>query len=87
METIVDEVRVWFAERGRAKFTWLVADSSTPPDLRERLLGLGAQPDADEPVYAGMVLLLYNVHPAIRFGEQLLCVPAILGVVSRANAQ
>jgi len=56
VETIVDAVRVWFAERGRAKFTWLVADSSTPPDLRERLLGLGAQPDAAEPSYAGMVL-------------------------------
>jgi GNAT superfamily N-acetyltransferase len=56
VETIADEVRAWFAERGRTEFTWLVSDSSTPRDLRQRLLRLGAQPDADEPVYAGMVL-------------------------------
>jgi GNAT superfamily N-acetyltransferase len=56
VETTADEVRAWFAERGRTEFTWLVADSSTPGDLRERLLRLGAQPDADEPVYSGMVL-------------------------------
>jgi hypothetical protein len=56
VETIADEVRAWFAERGRTEFTWLVSDSSTPQDLRQRLLGLGAQPDADEPVYSGMVL-------------------------------
>jgi hypothetical protein len=49
VETIVEEVRAWFAERGRSEFTWLVADSSTPRDLRERLIRLGAQPDADEP--------------------------------------
>jgi hypothetical protein len=56
VETIADEVRAWFAERGRTEFTWLVGDSSTPADLRDRLLRLGAQPDADEPVYSGMVL-------------------------------
>jgi GNAT superfamily N-acetyltransferase len=56
VEKLVDEVRTWFAERGRNKFTWVVGDSATPSDLRERLLELGAQPDADEPVYAGMVL-------------------------------
>jgi GNAT superfamily N-acetyltransferase len=56
VETIAGEVRAWFAERGRTEFTWLVSDSSTPRDLRQRLLRLGAQPDADEPVYYGMVL-------------------------------
>jgi GNAT superfamily N-acetyltransferase len=56
VETVADEVRTWFAERGRRKFTWLVSDSSTPRDLHERLLRLGAQPDPDEPVYSGMVL-------------------------------
>jgi GNAT superfamily N-acetyltransferase len=54
--TVADEVRAWFAERDRTEFTWLVSDSSTPRDLRQQLLGLGAQPDADEPVYSGMVL-------------------------------
>jgi hypothetical protein len=54
--TVADEVRAWFAERGRTEFTWLVSDSSTPRDLRQQLIRLGAQPDADEPVYSGMVL-------------------------------
>jgi GNAT superfamily N-acetyltransferase len=54
--TVADEVRAWFAERGRTEFTWLASDSSTPRDLRQRLLRLGARPDADEPVYYGMVL-------------------------------
>ena len=63
METIAHEVRAWFAERGRAEFTWLVGDSSTPRDLRERLLRLGARPDADEPVYFGMVLA--KLPPAV----------------------
>jgi GNAT superfamily N-acetyltransferase len=56
IDMVVKEVRAWFAERGRREFTWLVGDSSTPSDLGDRLLGLGAKPDADEPVYAGMVL-------------------------------
>jgi GNAT superfamily N-acetyltransferase len=56
IDTVVTEVRAWFAERRRREFTWLVGNSSTPTDLNERLLRLGAKPDADEPVYAGMVL-------------------------------
>jgi GNAT superfamily N-acetyltransferase len=56
VERVVEEVRAWFAARGRREFTWLVGDSSTPTDLRQRLLRLGARPDAHEPVYAGMVL-------------------------------
>jgi GNAT superfamily N-acetyltransferase len=55
-DAVVEEVRAWFAERNRRTFTWLVGDSSTPTDLGERLLRLGAQPDAREPEYAGMVL-------------------------------
>jgi hypothetical protein len=43
-------------ERGRREFTWLVGDSTTPSDLRRRLIRLGAQPGREEPVYAGMVL-------------------------------
>jgi GNAT superfamily N-acetyltransferase len=56
IEANVEAVRRWFAERGRRELTWLVGDSSTPSDLAERLLALGAEPDAKEPVYAGMVL-------------------------------
>jgi GNAT superfamily N-acetyltransferase len=56
VETVVEDVRDWFRERGRRELTWIVTDSSTPSDLRERLLALGAQPDADEPIMAGMVL-------------------------------
>jgi len=56
VEAVVRDVRAWFAQRGRHEFTWLVSDSSTPADLRERLLALGAEPDAHEPTYAAMVL-------------------------------
>lgn len=56
VEAVVEDVRGWFQERGRGEFTWLVGDSSKPDDIRERLLQLGAEPDADEPVYAGMAL-------------------------------
>jgi GNAT superfamily N-acetyltransferase len=56
VERRVKEVREWFTDRGRREFTWAVGDSATPSDVRERLLRLGARPDAEEPVYAGMVL-------------------------------
>jgi GNAT superfamily N-acetyltransferase len=56
VEPSVQTVRAWFRERGRREFTWTVSDSSTPTDLRERLLALGAQPDPAEPLMAGMVL-------------------------------
>jgi GNAT superfamily N-acetyltransferase len=56
LERLVEGVRTWFRERGRQELTWVVTDSSTPSDLSERLEELGAQPDPDEPVMAGMVL-------------------------------
>jgi GNAT superfamily N-acetyltransferase len=56
VEAIVGEVRQWFGGRQRRRFTWLVGTSATPSDLRERLLALGAEGDASEPVYAGMVI-------------------------------
>jgi GNAT superfamily N-acetyltransferase len=59
----VRDVRAWFAERDRRRFTWVVSDSATPSDLRERLLSLGAQPDAEEPLLAGM--LLGEAPPAV----------------------
>jgi len=48
--------RTWFGERGRNAYSWLVADSSLPRDLADRLVAAGAIPDPDDPVYAGMVL-------------------------------
>jgi GNAT superfamily N-acetyltransferase len=47
--------RAWFAERGRAEYTWMVADSSVPSDLIEQLHARGLTPDADH-VVTGMVL-------------------------------
>ena len=58
-ESVADSVadaRQWFRERGRARFTWAVADTATPADLGELLLGLGLRPDEHDPVAAGMVL-------------------------------
>jgi GNAT superfamily N-acetyltransferase len=60
----LEEVRAWFRARGRRQFTWLVGNSATPGDLRERLLAGGATPDPDEPVYAGM--LLTEAPPAVK---------------------
>ena len=52
----VEAARAWFRDRGRARFTWTVADTAAPADLADRLLGLGLQPQEDDPVFAGMVL-------------------------------
>jgi predicted N-acetyltransferase YhbS len=52
----VEAAREWFRERGRARFTWAVADTAAPADLAERLVGLGLEPSEEEPVFAGMVL-------------------------------
>lgn len=41
----VAAVRAWFAALGRAQFVWLVGPRATPPDLGERLLDLGAEPN------------------------------------------
>jgi predicted N-acetyltransferase YhbS len=52
----VEKARAWFRERGRARFAWAVADIATPADLAERLLDLGLEPYAEDPVFAAMVL-------------------------------
>lgn len=52
----IGEVRAWFAERGRDGFLWSVGASATPDALVERLLGRGAKPDPDDPVFTPMVL-------------------------------
>jgi hypothetical protein len=51
----VTEIRELVASRGRSSCTWEIADSATPVDLVDRLLGLGCVPD-DEPLAVGMVL-------------------------------
>ena len=51
----VDEVRAWFADRGRERFTWWVGGSATPGDLFERLTAAGAEPWAEEPLIATML--------------------------------
>jgi predicted N-acetyltransferase YhbS len=56
VEEAVADARAWFAARGRTRFAWAVADTASPPDLVQRLLALGLQPFADDPVYAGMIL-------------------------------
>jgi GNAT superfamily N-acetyltransferase len=53
----VDEIRSLLRARGRRGAEWELGDSTTPPDLVQRLVGLGILPDADEPVAAGMVLV------------------------------
>ena len=52
----VREVRAWFAERQRERFTWWVGDSATPRDLGERLEDLGAKPWDEEPLIATMLV-------------------------------
>lgn len=52
----VQEVRAWFAERGREQFTWWVGDSATPEGLAERLQALGAEPWDEEPLIATMLV-------------------------------
>jgi len=51
----VRQLRETFRERGRDEFTWWVGTSSTPDDLEDRLLALGAVPYGDDPVVASMV--------------------------------
>jgi GNAT superfamily N-acetyltransferase len=55
VEERVPELRAMFRERGRDEFTWWVGTSSTPDDLEDRLLGLGASPYSDDPVIAAMI--------------------------------
>lgn len=52
-DALIDEVRAWFASRGRQELTWWLGPSTTPPGLADRLLLRGAAP---EPPGAAMVL-------------------------------
>jgi len=55
VEPVVAEIRGLLRERGRGGAEWELGESCTPPDLVERLLGLGIVRDED-PVAIGMVL-------------------------------
>jgi Fe2+ transport system protein FeoA/GNAT superfamily N-acetyltransferase len=61
---LVTEVRALFRARGKAGLTWEIGPSTTPADLRARLLDLGMVPD-DEPQVAGMVLSRAPAHGAV----------------------
>ena len=56
VEEAVLEVRALLADRGRPASLWEIGGSATPPDLVERLIGLGLCPDGEEPHAAGMAL-------------------------------
>jgi GNAT superfamily N-acetyltransferase len=56
VESAVAEIRELLMVRGRRGAEWELGDSTTPPDLIERLATLGIVPDEDEPVAIGMVL-------------------------------
>jgi len=55
VDAAVEEIRTLIASRGRQACTWEIGDSATPPDLVERLLDRGCEPDR-EPLAIGMVL-------------------------------
>jgi hypothetical protein len=52
----VRSVRAHFAARGTNEFTWWLGPSTTPGDLREQLINLGAVPDPDGERATAMVL-------------------------------
>lgn len=55
-ERRIGEIRDWFRAQGREEFLWWVGDSATPVDLADVLRKRGAEPYADEPLVAAMVL-------------------------------
>jgi Acetyltransferase (GNAT) family len=63
VERRISEIRAWFRERDRDRFTWWVGDSATPADLADRLRAAGAEPWADEPLIATM--LTTEAPPAV----------------------
>lgn len=55
-EGSVQAVRAWFRARGRERFVWSIGPSTTPADLEQRLLDLGAEPSPGQPDATAMVL-------------------------------
>jgi GNAT superfamily N-acetyltransferase len=56
VDAAVAEIRALLRERGREGAEWELGESSTPPDLVDRLLALGLQRVEADPVTVGMVL-------------------------------
>jgi len=56
VEPALAEIRTLLRARGREGAEWELGDSTTPGDLVERLLALGLQRDAEEPLAIGLVL-------------------------------
>lgn len=52
----VTAVRAWMAAHGCQEFTWCLGASTTPSDLGDRLLALGAKPDPEDPILIPMAL-------------------------------
>jgi hypothetical protein len=56
VEETVDELRDLVSQHGHRNAKWWIPDSATPPDLVDRLLELGLQPDERDPDLTAMVL-------------------------------
>lgn len=55
-EGSIQAVRAWFGARGRERFIWSLGPSTTPADLEQRLLDLGAEPNPGQADATAMVL-------------------------------
>ena len=67
VENAVEEVRSLLRERGRFQAAWCVLPSSTPVDLKPRLLALGMTPYEDatlEPFFTAMAIVSPPSRPA-----------------------
>jgi hypothetical protein len=61
VERTVTEVRTLMARRRRAAAVWLTGPSSTPPDLTDRLLALGMEPEYGD----GSTILVLTEPPSL----------------------
>ena len=56
VEAVREEIHALLRAKGRTACTWEIGTHATPPDLVERLLGLGLVPDEPDDYAVGMVL-------------------------------
>ncbi|HEY7399382.1 MAG TPA: hypothetical protein VH989_00635 [Actinomycetota bacterium] len=61
VDEAVAEIHAWMADRGRRAAAWRFGPSTTPPDLRDRLVALGWEPESDE----GSTILLLSDAPRV----------------------